>query len=186
MFRMESLHIFGRGMDERQIDPRYWLRPGEDVVNPFRAAKGDLETTITADSKNNKRIAHAKIKDETVLAYLVERGTLDETHRYYAGVLRDMREAFLRCTTCKSNPIYAAEFYGSDGSDGMFATLYVAVIHRLKPPQERLIARVCTLAANEVTKRAYGLCGASCREAFNALGEAVEDARAMAREAGKS
>lgn len=175
-------------MDERQIDPRILRRPNESLVNEFRAAKGDL--VIRREKPTEKhprgRIAYADPKDETVLAYLVERGTLDEHHRYYAGVLRDMREAFLRCTTCKSNPIYAAEHYGADGSDGLFATLYIRVINRLQPPQERLIARVCTLTANDATKRAYGLCGAACREAFDALEAAVEDAREMAREAAKS
>lgn len=132
------------------------------------------------------RIAYADPKDNSLLAYLVERGTLDETHHYYAGVLRDMRQAFLRCTTCKSNAIYAADHYGSDSSDGLFATLYIRVMNRLQPAQERLIARVCTLTANEVTKRAYGLCGASCRDAFDALGEAIQHARGLARDAGKS
>jgi hypothetical protein len=46
--------------DDRQIDPRYWIRPNEALVNDFRKAKNDIieEKSPGNSGKETRSIAH--------------------------------------------------------------------------------------------------------------------------------
>lgn len=146
----------------------------EVLPTPERFAKGDLEAV--RDERGN--VVRASVRDNTVLADLIRRGVLDDLHGYYAKVYADMRKAFLAPVDSRCNPVYASEFFGSDGSGGVFATLYVRVGRKLRDADKRLVEygfQPVPPGRPTVPRDAF-------RHAFDALIRQIDQARKDARE----
>lgn len=166
-----------QGSDDGHIDPSHWLPPDSPVVTPERAAKGDLSLTRAADG----RVTHAEPVDGTILGYLVDRGTLQDHHRYYGMVFLDLKRYFLRRTAHRANPIYALEFFSTSNS-AVLERVYLLACRRLRRPREQLVLIACTTPVSRVSHAGLGYARERYQDAFEALVEAIDDARRQARD----
>lgn len=147
-------------------------------LTPERIAKGDMEYSLYA----NGSIRYAQVHDRSVLAWLIERGTLDDLHGTYATIFLDLRHYFLRKVAYKGNSIYAAEFFSTSNS-GVLETIYVRVMRFLDRDSERLIFHAIGARFHERDVPCLAPWGKRYRAAFERLVEAVDEARRLTKTA---
>lgn len=160
-------------MDESQELP-----PNSPLVNPYRLAKGDLDI-----HQNSKGIIDAAWqRRDALIDYLIALRILEDHHAYYAMVFYDLRRAFRRRVSYKSNSIYAAEFFGADTSDGHFETCYLRVCRQIAGKTETAIMFICDNPPTVTNKKAAYIGRFQAQAAFERLVSAIDDARKWADE----
>jgi hypothetical protein len=142
-------------------------------LTPERMAKTDLLVGTT----RNGVPACAEPNATTLLQRLAATGAMHQSDLRYGMVFSDLRQYFLRAVNFKANPIYAAEFFGGDTSDGRFETMYLWICDILGPKRVRAILYLLgTEATRDELARVHDHLP-SYRDYFDALADATEQAR---------
>jgi hypothetical protein len=174
----------GASMDELRGDivTQEWLdRHGTTVVwekigETYHRRVLNMGTADITIDPTTGRINSAKEADQSLLAWMVTRGILDETHSYYAMVFQDLRRYFRRCVDYRANTIYALEFFGGSNS-GILETLYVRVCRIITPRQEQLIHRATEVKSTSLSRKMAWEDRGHYHSAFDALISAIDTVR---------
>lgn len=130
---------------------------------------------LVTDEHGN--IRYARRNDARIINYLVERGILDHTHAHYALVYEDMRNCFHRKLSSYRNTIYAAEFLGSDMSNGMFETMFLRVCRRIMGTPEHCIKFAIDSESTEYNRSMAWECRHRIQDAFELLVRSIDEVR---------
>ncbi len=151
--------------------PEVW----SDLITPERAAKGDMSLTRQPNPYAKQSfITKARVEDRSVLGLLIDKGHLDEHHRYYGDKLLECRHAFLSPVRHRPHPM---GHRGGAESTGFAAALYVRVTARLTGPRVRTV--LYALAERDVRPAIGDLPAAPAvyRDAFERLVDATDEER---------
>lgn len=162
----------------------------DEIVPPTPEWLAQHEGRVHIDTDPNGKFVGAARKDTTLLAWLLRREILTESHAYYAMVFLDMRHYFRRKVGYRPNNMYALEFFGSNNS-GVLETIYLRVCRKIMGENERLLnyamemeaddtCRIVRLAKDPDNIPNMKALAASCEritDAFDALVQAIDEAR---------
>ena len=145
----------------------------DDFLTAERLAKGGLSLHYGDDARSGERVmTSASVADTTILGLLIRRGVLQEFHRSYADDWLEMRDAFLRRVSAKTNPLFADYGPGS----GFNETLYLRVGRKLGRCNEKMVE--FATAEGSLNRPHLLVVGVDAyRVAFDALPGSIDEAR---------
>jgi hypothetical protein len=100
------------------------ISPHEDLINPWRLAKGDLEVVKNAKGKVSRAIPSDS--QLTICKELVRRGVWPHHYGIYGDGFLELRNAF-RAPGAYSRSAALLEIFGLSGTGGTAADIYIAV-----------------------------------------------------------
>jgi hypothetical protein len=156
------------------IDMKEWLPRDAPVINPFRLQHGDLDGITRRYGKSVKVVA-AWRKDQSILASLIERGFLEDIHRFMGLDLLELRNSVYGPLNAKTTA-YIHSMGDCGLSRGRAETVYYYTIKTLNKNREQVVihAMESQYADDAAAKHTAGI--NAYRESFEVLERSLRDA----------
>lgn len=128
-------------MNTETIDTTQWLPRNTPVINPYRAAKGDIDGHVV-----DGKVVAASVKDITILACLITKGFLEEYHRECAMSFLELRNALFGKLQYKLNISSLQNILGAAVERAALQEAFEDVMRALTIRRARVIEYACSKA----------------------------------------
>lgn len=151
------------------IDTTQWLPRNSPIINPYRAAKGDIDGHLI-----DGRIASVRVVDKNIANTLLHKGFIEDYHMAYGLALMDIIRISRGASLIKANSIYG-DVFGGELSDNMAGKLMYMLRKKIGSNNIKILERAFNETEDADCNTIAGL--NAYRNCFELLVKSMDDAR---------